>query len=202
MLNSKELEALKVIRNYFVHFRKVPSVIKLAESLDISSRTANLLLMELVKKNYLIQKQKKAKYLLKEFLPNNVNDKTVDIPIVGSIACGAQTLAQEISGESLQVSQQLLIPGYKYFMLRARGSSMNETGINDGDYVLIKQQAIAKNGDRVVAIINDEATIKEFHREKDFIILKPKSNVPTHKPIILKSDFMVQGIVVAVIPKF
>ena len=79
---------------------------------------------------------------------------------------------------------------------------MNNEGINDGDLVLIRQQQTANNGDLVVALIDDEATIKEFHQTGDAIILKPKSSNKKYVPIILTQDFIIQGVVVATISNF
>jgi repressor LexA len=87
-----------------------------------------------------------------------------------------------------------------YFLLRAKGNSMNEVGITDGDLVLVKQQPTADNGDFVVALIDDDATIKEFRKNNDAIVLKPRSTEQKHQPIILTRDFIIQGIVVATIP--
>ena len=77
---------------------------------------------------------------------------------------------------------------------------MDEAGINDDDLVLIRQQPTAKDGDKVVALIDDDATIKEFHRSGDVVILKPRSSNKSHRPIILEREFRIQGIVVTVIP--
>jgi repressor LexA len=77
---------------------------------------------------------------------------------------------------------------------------MNDADINDGDLVLIRQQQIAQNGDKVVALIDDEATIKEFHNNGNMIVLKPRSKNSKHQPIVLTSDFRIQGIVETVIP--
>jgi len=76
---------------------------------------------------------------------------------------------------------------------------MNEKGINDGDLVLVRQQLTADNGDMIVALIDDEATIKEFYRLEDIIILKPRSTNKQHTPIVLTKDFQIQGIVVTAI---
>ena len=77
---------------------------------------------------------------------------------------------------------------------------MNMAGINDGDLVLIRQQSTAENGDLVVALIDNEATIKQFLRYKDAVILKPKSSNPIHTPIVLTNNFLVQGVVELTIP--
>ena len=74
---------------------------------------------------------------------------------------------------------------------------MTEAGIKNGDFVLVKQQPTAENGNIVAALIDDEATLKEFHRSDDAVILKPRSRNKKHQPIILRGDFQVQGVVAA-----
>ena len=78
---------------------------------------------------------------------------------------------------------------------------MNLKGINDGDLVLVKQQNTANSGDLVVALIDDDATIKELRINNDNVILLPRSSNESHVPIILSRDFIVQGIVISTIPK-
>ena len=79
---------------------------------------------------------------------------------------------------------------------------MDQAGIQNGDLVLIRRQNSANNGDKVVALVNDEATLKEFYHQGDLVILKPKSSNKKHQPIVLTTDFQIQGIVVSTIPKF
>jgi len=79
---------------------------------------------------------------------------------------------------------------------------MDKAGINDGDFVLVRQQQTAKSGERVVALVDGESTIKEFRKEKEVVILKPQSTDRLHKPIIVTRDLSIQGVVVATIPKF
>jgi len=74
---------------------------------------------------------------------------------------------------------------------------MDRAGIQDGDLVLVRQQDVANPGDRVVALIDDEATVKRFRIARDVILLEPQSNNPSHKPIVVDSDFRIQGVVVA-----
>jgi repressor LexA len=78
---------------------------------------------------------------------------------------------------------------------------MNRKGIEPGDLVLVRQQLDAENGQSVVALIDDEATVKEIQKADHTVLLKPRSTNPTHKPVVLSEDFQVQGIVVATIPK-
>jgi repressor LexA len=77
---------------------------------------------------------------------------------------------------------------------------MDLAGIRDGDLVLVRQQPVAENGQKVVALIDDEATLKEFRRKQQVVALMPRSRNKDHKPILLSSDFQVQGVVVATIP--
>ena len=86
-------------------------------------------------------------------------------------------------------------------MLRAVGDSMNKAGINDGDLVLVRQQMTASNGDIVVALIDDEATIKRLRLRKDHVVLKPDSTSLAHCPIVLERDFRIQGVVVKSMPE-
>jgi repressor LexA len=85
-----------------------------------------------------------------------------------------------------------------YFILRAEGESMNKV-IKNGDLVVVRQQPVAENGQIVVALIDDKATLKEFQKTKDHIILKPKSTKKEFKDIIMSNDFFVQGVVVSII---
>ena len=126
--------------------------------------------------------------------------ETIEVPVVGKISCGSPVLAEENIEETIPVSTKLAAPPYKYYMLRAKGDSMNRAGINDNDLVLIRQQNNARNGDNVVALINDEATIKEFNSNGHTVVLKPRSTNNEHKPIILTNDLMIQGVVVSTIP--
>jgi len=77
---------------------------------------------------------------------------------------------------------------------------MNLAGINDGDLLLVRQQPTADNGQRVVALIDDDATVKQLEVRSDAVVLHPKSSNKVHQPIILDSDFLIQGVVVAVLP--
>lgn len=132
-------------------------------------------------------------------MSNNDSEQTVEVPVVGSAACGMPMLAEENIEQLIPVSKKIAAPPYKYYMLRAKGDSMNQANINDGDLVLVRQQSTARHGDIVVALIDDSATIKEYTSTGSAVVLKPHSDNPVHKPIILMKDFMVQGVVVTTI---
>jgi len=128
------------------------------------------------------------------------NDSTFNVPIVGAAACGRPILAVE-NVQGFVPTDTSLLHGNKndYFYLEAQGDSMNLAGIDNGDLVLIKKQPTAENGDKVVALIDDSATIKVLQRGEDYVALVPKSRNSAHKPIILREDFSVQGKVIKVI---
>lgn len=127
------------------------------------------------------------------------NDKMVNIPLLGLIAAG-QPIEAIQNKETIAVPQNKLPRSGEFYALRVLGNSMIDENINDGDIVLVKQQSIAENGQKVVALIdNYEATLKKFYKEKGHIRLQPANK--TIEPIIIKRDkeLTIQGIVVDVI---
>ena len=201
-LNETELKALRIIRNALVHQGTSPSVRGLAAALEYSSpRSAMLVINKLIAKGWVRRKDDSSLQLLKDLREQNNHAQTVEVPLVGDVACGAPLLAQENIEATIPVSRMLAKPGGKYFLLRARGDSMNAAGINDGDIMLVREQPTAENGQRGVAVIDDSATVKEFHREKDVIVLKPSSTNKDHKPFVLSNNFLIQGVVEATLPK-
>ncbi len=127
------------------------------------------------------------------------NEKMVNIPLLGLIAAG-QPIEAIQNKETIAVPQNKLPRSGEFYALRVIGNSMIDENIKDGDIVLVKQQEVAENGQRVVALIdNYEATLKKFYKERGFIRLQPANK--TIEPIIIKKDreFAIQGIVIDVI---
>ena len=201
LLSNRELEAIRQIRNSLMHRGKMPSVREMMTSLGYRSpRSASVLMKKLMSKRILRRKPNGSYRLVDNLHDDTMRAQTVDIPLVGTVACGTPVLAEENIEGMIPVSTKLAKSPHRYFLLKAEGDSMNEKGINDGDLVLVRQQLTAHNGDMIVALVDDEATIKEFYRLGDIIILKPKSTNKQHKPIVLTKDFQVQGVVVTAIP--
>jgi len=199
---SKQMEALNTIKNWLAHEQRMPTVRELMVTLGYKSpRSAQDILEQLIVQG-IIEKREKGNYrLVMKQEWDAASERTIDVPIVGLVAAGSPVLAKEIVEAVIPISSSLARPGSKYFLLRVSGDSMNEADINDGDLVLVRQQSVAENGQRVVALIDGEATIKEYRREKDVVVLKPKSANKKHKPIVMTIDFQIQGVVVATIPK-
>jgi repressor LexA len=199
-LSIKAREALRHIRNWLMRYGKVPSVRDLMNEMDYKSPRSAMLLMAELEQNGFLKKKSDSTFQMIKDLATETMARTVAIPLVGSVTCGTPMLAEENVEAMIPVSTLLAKPGFKYFLLRANGDSMDKAGINNGDLILVKQQPVADNGQRVVALIDDEATVKEFQRKGDVIALVPQSNNSKHKPIILDYEFQIQGIVIATIP--
>lgn len=200
-LNIKAKEALRHLRNFIMYHGRMPSTRELMKEMNYKSPLSPMLLLNELAANGFLEKKNDGSYTLIKDLEDGESARTVAVPLVGTVTCGAPILAQENIEAMIPVSTRLAKPGSKYFLLKAKGDSMNEAGINDGDLILIKQQLTANNGDKVVALIDDEATVKEYQRRGNFITLLPRSNNRIHQPIILTQDFQIQGIVVDTVPK-
>jgi len=199
-LNNKELEALKIIRNSIVHNGTKPTYKKLMELLNYQSpRSVNIIIRSLTEKGYL--KNDEFGKLNVDKYPEFVETTTINVPVLGTISCGSPISAYEDYSETIAISTMLAKPPYKYFILKAKGDSMDKKGIKDGDLVLIRKQPTACNGQVVAGLINNDCTLKEFYKNNDYIILKPNSFNSDNKPILLTSDFTVLGVMIAVLPQ-
>ena len=117
----------------------------------------------------------------------------VTLPLVGDVAAGVPILAEENITDTIPLPAEI-VGDAGSFLLSVHGDSMIEVGINDGDYIVVREQQTANNGDIVVALIDDGATVKRFFREDDHIRLQPENS--SMEPIIVK-DCSIVGKVVA-----
>lgn len=136
---------------------------------------------------------------------NSINSKNyysrhelVDVPIVGRVTAGLPILAVENVEDTFPLPSDF-VQNSTAFMLRVRGESMIEAGILDNDLVLVRQQSTAINGDTVVALIGDEATVKTFYKEKDHVRLQPQNQYMD--PIIVRENMTILGKVIGVFRK-
>ena len=201
-ISNKELEAIRKIRNSLMHVGRIPSMRELMSSLGYKSpRSASLLIAKLIKKGVLRRKEDGGLQFIKSLGDDTTRAQTIDVPLVGMVSCGVPILAEENVQAKIPVSIKLARPPFKYFLLKAKGDSMDQKGIDDGDLVLVRQQTTAKDGDTVVALIDDEATIKEFRIGGETFVLKPRSKNKQHQPIVLTKDFQIQGVVITAVGK-
>lgn len=200
-LSPKAKEALKHLRNFIMHHGRMPSTRELMKEMNYKSPLSSMLLLNELAAGGFLEKKTDGSYIMVKDLNDDESARTVAVPLVGTVTCGAPILAQENIEAMIPVSTRLAKPGSKYFLLRAKGDSMDKAGINDGDLILIKQQPTADNGQKIVALIDDEATVKEYQHKGQFVTLMPRSSNKDHQPIILTQDFQIQGVVIATIPK-
>lgn len=198
-LSIKAREALKHIRSWAMQNGRIPSIRDLMAKMEYKSPRSAMLLMNELEDNGFLEKKADGSYKMIRDLSTADMARTISVPLVGSVACGGPLLAEENIEAYIPVSTSLVKSGSKYFLLRAVGDSMDKAGINPGDLVLVKQQNAAENGQNVVALIDDDATLKEYQHKGNVVALIPRSSNPKHKPIILEREFQIQGIIITCI---
>ena len=208
-LNKREKAILKFIEKQINDKGYPPSVREIGKAVGLSSTaTVHGYLAKLTKKGYIKKEDQKGRTLrvLKGGLADNAKSspkplyngrELVDVPVIGKITAGAPILAVENVTDTFPIPIDF-VGNSESFMLTVRGESMIEAGILDGDYILVKRQNSARNGQIVVALIEDEATVKTFYKEKDYIRLQPENS--TMDPIIVP-DCKILGIVGGVFRK-
>lgn len=199
-LSDKDKKAYLLIRNRIVHEGISPTLKEINEITGGKSPRSAVLVVNRLIDAGLVRKFGRKLKLADLRSSSQASVSTVRIPLVGSVACGTPILAQENVEAYIPVSTALAKDGSKYFLLRADGDSMNEAGIQDKNILLVRQQDTANNGDKVVALIDDAATVKLFEKTDDAVILRPISSNKEHSPIILTDNCRIQGVVLAVLP--
>lgn len=204
-LSDKDKKVYALIRNRLVHGLDTPTLREINEVTEKSSPRSAVLALERLERAGLIKRTGRKIQLVSFGMRDNHSISTVNVPLVGYIAAGVPMLAKENVEAIIPVSTGLARPGSKYFLLRVVGDSMNEAKvggveIKNGSIVLVKQQPSADDGDKVVALINDEATVKILERKNGMVILRPKSSKTKYGPIVLTDNCIIQGVVVGVLP--
>jgi repressor LexA len=165
---------LKEIRQFLNQRGFPPTIKELADILGISHASAHGQVNQLVRKGYIRREPRKARGLAIIREPEDEISDMVSVPIVGEVAAGQPILAEEnIIGEVL-VESRLARSG-RFFALEINGDSMVDAGINDRDLVVVRQQPVAENGDIIVALIDDEATVKRLRIREERIELRPEN---------------------------
>ena len=200
-LSKKEQVVLQKVREYLTNSEKI-TIRALQSALGYASpRSISVLLDQIMLKWWLYRDSRDELQLSPDFTTGSYEVRS--IPLIGTVACGMPIFAEENIETQIPVSTKIVNQTDKYFFLRAQGDSMNQKWIDDGDLVLVKQTNIARNGEIIVILINDEATLKEFRQEKGSTYLIPHSDNSQHKPIILdESDgnIMIQWTFVRAFP--
>jgi repressor LexA len=212
VLTSKQELVLKTIRNFFLENGYAPSLTELQRLLDISTKRGVVIhLMALERKGYIIRTNEPRGIQLVNDNDESINfEYLVGIPILGYVNAGSPLVsAEEENLGVIKVEKNLLGKIKKtLFSVIVKGDSMNEESVNgvkieDGDYLVIDKESEIEDGDPVVAVIDNAATVKKIKREKDMTILYPHSNNPKHQPIFINRDWsgVINGKVIRVLKK-
>jgi len=158
-----------------------PSVREIGDAVGLkSTSTVHGHLTRLEKKGLLHRDSMKPRAM--EVLGGDLVPRSVSVPLVGHVTAGIPVLAEENIEENIALPESMVGEG-KFFILHVKGESMIDAGILDGDFVVVRQQPDANNGDIVVAMVEDEATVKRFYKENGIFRLQPEN--PTMMPIIV-----------------
>ena len=208
-LTARQEQTLDFIRQSIQERGYPPTLREIGEYMGIrSTNGVNDHLRALERKGYLRREDMKSRALKlvsgmgEPSAPAKAanDDDMIEVQILGRVAAGLPLLAEENVIDTVRVDRMLVRGGREVFGLRVTGDSMIEAGIMSGDYIFVKKQSTAERGDIVVALIGDEATVKYFHPERDYVRFQP-ANAQMAPILVRASDFkstMLLGKVVGV----
>ena len=198
-MRSKSIELMneikKYIEEYYLQYRQSPSTTKIAEAVGIARGTAYKYLVEMSERNMIEYDGQE----ISTEVTRKYNKEQTQTPIVGSVPCGSPQYEEENIEEYVSLPTAIFGKG-AFFILRASGQSMIEAGIDEGDLVVVGKQVEANEGDIVVALVDNQNTLKRYYRDNanKKIILHPENK--TMKDIIV-DDCYIQGVACHIIKK-
>lgn len=198
-ITQKQSEILEYMKNEILNRGFPPSVREICEAVHLKSTSSVHSHLETLEKNGYIRRDPTKPRAI-EIVDDNFNlvrRETVNVPIIGKVSAGQPLLAVENIDGYFPIPSEYM-PNNKTFMLVVQGDSMINAGIFNGDYVIVEQQKTAENGQKVVALVEDSATVKTFYKENGHIRLQPEND--TMEPIIVEQDqfFQILGKVIGV----
>lgn len=186
-LSKKQIDILNYIKSHIKYKGYPPAIREICTKLNISSTsTVHSHIVKLEDKGYIRRdplKNRAIEIIDTEYDEINSKKETFDVPIVGKVTAGEPILALENIEDTFPLPIELSTKG-NLFILNVQGESMIEAGILDGDKIIVRQQKTANNGDIVVAMIDESATVKRYYKRNDHVELKPENS--TMFPIIVK----------------
>ena len=185
-ISKKQEEILEYIKSQILERGFPPAVREICEAVNLKSTSSVHSHLETLEKNGYIHRDPTKPRAI-EILDDTFNltrREMVNVPIIGRVAAGEPLLAQQNIQNYFPIPAEMM-PNKQTFLLQVQGESMINAGILNGDYILVQQQQTADNGDKVVALIDDGATVKTFYREEGIIRLQPENDFMD--PIIVKN---------------
>ena len=183
-ISSKQQEILEYIKQEILNKGYPPAVREICEAVHLKSTSSVHSHLETLEKNGYIRRDPTKPRAI-EIIDDNFNltrREVVNVPIIGQVAAGQPLLAVENIENYFPIPTEFM-PNAETFMLKVKGDSMINAGIFDGDKILVQKQPDAKNGDIVVALVDDSATVKTFYKEDGHYRLQPEND--TMDPIIV-----------------
>jgi repressor LexA len=207
-LTDRQHQVLEYIRSSIAHRGYPPTLREIGAHMGIrSTNGVNDHLRALERKGYLTREDMKSRALrpcdtesLPVSVPANDEEGLVEVQILGRVAAGLPLLAEENVLDTVRIDRTLVRGGREVFGLRVTGDSMIDAGIFSGDYIFVRKQLTAQRGDVVVALIGDEATVKYYFPERDYVRFQP-ANAQMAPILVRATDFkptMLLGVVVGV----
>lgn len=195
-ISAKQQEILEYIKSQILERGFPPAVRDICEAVHLKSTSSVHSHLETLEKNGYIRRDPTKPRAI-EILDDSFNftrREMVNVPLVGRVAAGEPLLAEQNIEEYFPIPMDFM-PNKQTFMLKVKGESMINAGILDGDYVLVEERKTAHNGEMIVALVDDGATVKRFYKEEGIIRLQPEND--TMEPIIVP-DCTILGKVIGV----
>ena len=195
-ITAKQEEILEYIKSQILERGFPPSVRDICEAVHLKSTSSVHSHLETLEKNGYIRRDPTKPRAI-EILDDSFNfnrREMVNVPVIGLVAAGEPLLAEQNIENYFPIPMEYM-PNKQTFMLKVHGESMINAGILDGDFVLVEQSAVADNGDIVVALLEDSATVKRFYKEEGIFRLQPENDAL--EPIIVR-DLQIMGKVIGV----
>ena len=195
-ISKKQLEILEYIKSEILRIGYPPAVREICEAVNLRSTSSVHAHLESLEKNGYIRRDPTKPRAI-EIIDDSFNltrREMVNVPMVGQVAAGEPILAEQNITNYFPIPMEFM-PNNDTFMLTVKGESMINVGIYDGDYVLVEQRNTARNGEIVVALVDDSATVKTFYKEEGYYRLQPEND--DMDPIIVM-DCQILGKVIGV----
>ena len=176
-ISSKQLEILEYIKSEILRVGYPPAVREICEAVNLKSTSSVHSHLETLEKNGYIRRDPTKPRAI-EIIDDSFNltrREVVNVPMVGRVAAGEPILAEQNISDYFPIPMEYM-PNNETFMLTVKGESMVNVGIYDGDYVLVEKRETASNGEIIVALVDDSATVKTFYKENGYFRLQPEND--------------------------
>lgn len=176
-ISKKQLEILEYIKSEILRIGYPPAVREICEAVNLKSTSSVHAHLESLEKNGYIRRDPTKPRAI-EIIDDTFNltrREVANVPMIGQVAAGEPILAEENITNYFPIPIEFM-PNNPTYMLKVRGESMINVGIYHGDYVLVEQTPVASNGDMVVALVEDSATVKTFYKEAGYYRLQPEND--------------------------